>query len=400
MRAKITKRLLDSLPAPAAGEVKVWDTELRGFVVRVRSSGRRWFAVEWMRERRTRRLSLGEFGSVTVDQARERAKAILGRVAHGEDPATERAGERAAPTVAELARRYMEEHAGPKKKQSSVEGDERNLRLYVLPALGRRKVIAIGLREVADLHHSLRAKPVQANRVLALVSKMLNLAETWGLRPLHSNPCPRIGRYRESRRERFLSGTELRRLGEALSAVEQDRSEDPAAVLAIRLLLLTGARRDEILSLRWQDVDLETGTLNLPDSKTGKKSIPLGPAAVELLAAAPRFEGCPYVLPGRRRPEARFVGLQRPWTRVRARAGLGDVRLHDLRHSFASVGVAANLGLPVLGAILGHRHPATTARYAHLDDDPRRAAAARISNQIAADLNGHAAGEVIPFRKA
>jgi integrase len=399
MRAKITKRLLDSLHAPAGGEVKVWDTELRGFVVRVRASGRRWFAVEWMRERRTRRLSLGEFGTLTVDQARERAKKILGRIAHGEDPAAQRAEERAAPTVAELARRYLEEHAGPKKKRSSVEGDERLLRLYVLPALGRRKVAVVGLKDVADLHHGLRAKPVQANRVLALVSKMLNLAETWGLRPLHSNPCRRIGRFRESKRERFLSGAELRRLGEALSAVEQDRSEDPGAVLAVRLLLLTGARRDEILGLRWENVDLDTGTLNLPDSKTGKKSIPLGPAAVELLAAAPRLEGSLYVIPGRRRLDAPFVGIQRPWARIRARAGLGNVRLHDLRHSFASVGVAANLGLPVLGAILGHRHPATTARYAHLDDDPRRAAAARISNQIAADLNGQPAGEVIPFKK-
>jgi integrase len=399
MRAKITKRLLDSLPAPAAGELKVWDTELRGFVVRIRASGRRWFAVEWMRERRTRRLSLGEHGAVTVDQARDLAKKILGRVAHGEDPAAERADARSAPTVADLARRYLDEHAGPKKKPSSVEGDQRNLRLYVLPALGRRKVAAIGLKEVADLHHNLRSKPVLANRVLALVSKMLNLAETWGLRPLHSNPCPRIGRFRETRRERFLSGAELRRLGDALAAVEQNGSEDPAAVLAIRLLLLTGARRDEILGLRWQDVDLATGTLNLPDSKTGKKSIPLGPAAVELLAAAPRLESNPHVIPGRRRLDARFVGLQRPWARIRARASLGDVRLHDLRHSFASVGVAANLGLPVLGAILGHRHPATTARYAHLDDDPRRAAAALISNQIAAGLNGQTAGEVIPFKK-
>jgi integrase len=399
MRAKITKRLLDSLPVPAAGEVKVWDIELRGFVVRVRASGRRWFAVEWMRERRTRRMSLGEYGAVTVDQARDKARKILGRVAHGDDPAAERADARSAPSLADLARRYLDEHAGPKKKRSSVEGDERNLRLYVLPALGRRKVAAIGLKDVADLHHGLRSKPVQANRVLALVSKMLNLAETWGLRPLHSNPCPRIGRFRESRRDRFLSGAELRRLGDALVAVEKNGSEDPAAVLAIRLLLLTGARRDEILGLRWQDVDLATGTLNLPDSKTGKKSIPLGPAAVALLVSAPRLEGNPHVIPGRRRSDARFVGLQRPWARIRARAGLGDVRLHDLRHSFASVGVAANLGLPVLGAILGHRHPATTARYAHLDDDPRRAAAARISNQIAADLNGQTVGEVIPFKK-
>ncbi len=399
MQAKITKRLLDSLKLPEKGEVKVWDTELRGFAVRVRAGGSRRFIVEWMRDRRTRRLTLGEFGPLTVDQAREEARQVLARIARGEDPAADRDEKRAAPTVAELAARYMEQHAGPKKKPASVEADERMIRLYVLPALGGRKVAEVALRDVSDLHHSLRDKPVQANRVLALVSKMLNLAETWGLRPLHSNPCPRIGRYRENRRERFLSGAELGQLGDALAAVEREGSEDPGVVLAVRLLLLTGARRDEILTLRWEDVDLATGTLNLPDSKTGKKSIPLGPAAVELLASAPRLEGNPYVIPGHR-PESRFVGLHRPWERIRQRAGLGDLRLHDLRHSFASVGVAANLGLPVLGAILGHRNQATTARYAHLDDDPRRAAAARISGEIAAALNGQPAGEVIQFRKA
>jgi integrase len=397
MRATINQRLLKSLKPPASGEVKVWDTDLHGFAVRVRAGGSRRFIVEWMRDRQTRRLTLGEYGPLTVKQARDMATEVLGRIARGEDPAAERAGERAAPTVAHLAERYMGQHA-PRKKPASVEADERSLRLYVLPALGRRKVSKVGLKDVADLHHSLKDKPVQANRVLALVSMMLNLAETWGLRPLHSNPCPRIARYRESKRERFLSGAELGRLGETLSAVERDGSEDPAVVLAVRLLLLTGARRDEVLTLRWEDVDLATGTLNLPDSKTGEKTIPLGPAAVELLAAAPRQEGNPYVIPGHR-PEGRFVGLQRPWARIRERAGLGDLRLHDLRHSFASVGVAANLGLPVLGAILGHSHPATTARYAHLADDPRRAAAARISNEIAAALDNRQDAEVIPFHK-
>lgn len=398
MRATITKRLLDALRPPESGEVKVWDDLLSGFAVRIRPRGKRRFIVEWMRDHQTRRLTLGEYPALTVQKARDMAQEVLGRIAHGEDPAAERADELAAPTVADLAKRYMDQHAGPRKKPASVEADERMLRLYVLPALGRRKVSKIALRDVADLHHSLREKPVQANRVLALVSKMLNLAETWGLRTLHSNPCPRIGRFRENKRERFLTGAELSRLGAALAEVERDGAEYPAVVLAVRLLLLTGARRDEILTLRWEDVDLATGTLNLPDSKTGKKSIPLGPAAVEVLAAAPRLEGSPYVIPGRR-SGGRLVGLQRPWARIRERAGLGDVRVHDLRHSFASVGVAANLGLPVLGAILGHSHPATTARYAHLDDDPRRAAAARISGEIAAALNSHQDAEVIPFRK-
>ncbi len=236
----------------------------------------------------------------------------------------------------------------------------------------------------------MRDKPIQANRTLALLSKMFGLAERWGLRPPGSNPCRGIDRFPEKRRERFLSGGEIARLGAVL---EEEEPHETFVVLAIRLLLLTGARRDEVLTLRWADVDFERSALRLPDSKTGAKVIPLGPAALALLAMAPRLEGNPYVIPGRR-VGGRLVGLQRPWARIRERAGLGDVRLHDLRHSFASVGAAAGLGLPILGAILGHRNHATTARYAHLDDDPRRTAATRISDEIAAALSGRAAGEV------
>ncbi len=396
MQAKITKRLLDSLKLPETGEVKVWDSVLRGFVVRVRAGGSRRFTVEWMRERKTRRLTLGEYGPLTADQARELARQVLARVARGEDPAAVLAERKAAPTVADLGPRYLEQHAVPKKKAASVTADERMLRLYILPTLGKRKVAEIALREVADLHHSLRAKPVQANRVLALMSKMLGLAERWGLRPPGSNPCRGVDRFPEKSRERFLSAAELARLGAVLA---EEEGEEPFVVLAVRLLLLTGARRDEVLTLRWADVDLDRASLRLADSKTGAKVIPLGPAALALLASAPRMEGNPYVIPGRR-TGGRLVGIQRPWVSIRERAKLADLRLHDLRHSFASIGAAAGLGLPILGAILGHRNQATTARYAHLSDDPRRAAAARISDEIAGALSGQPAGEVVQFRKA
>jgi integrase len=396
MQAKITKRLLDSLKIPETGEVKVWDSELRGFVVRVRAGGSRRFTVEWMRDRRTRRLTLGEYGPLTADQARELARQVLARVARGEDPAADLAEKKAAPTFADLGPRYLEQHAGPKKKPASVEADERMLRLYVLPALGKRKVAEVGLREVADLHHSLRAKPVQANRVLALLSKMLGLAERWGLRPAGSNPCRGVDRFPERSRERFLSAAEIARLGAVL---EEEEAGEPFVVLAVRLLLLTGARRDEVLTLRWSDVDFDRAALRLADSKTGAKMIPLGPAPLAVLSSAPRLEGNPYVVPGRR-TGGRLVGLQRPWVLIRERAGLPDLRLHDLRHSFASIGAAAGLGLPVLGAILGHRNQATTARYAHLADDPRQAAATRISDEIAGALSGQPAGEVIQFRKS
>lgn len=382
MRAKITKRVLDSLKAPSSGEIKVWDTELRGFVVRVRAGGSRRFIVEWKREGESRRVTLGEYGALTADQAREMARQILARVARGEDPAAERALAKAAPTLADLAQRYLEQHANLKKKHSSCLGDERNLRLHVVPVLGRRKVTEITLKHIADLHASMSGKPVQANRMLALLSKMFNLAERWGMRPSGSNPCRGIDRFPESRRERFLSAAEIARLGEVL---ERSAPTEPFVVLAIRLLLLTGARRDEILTLRWSEVDFERTCLRLSDSKTGAKVIPLGPAAVSLLAQAPRVEANPYVIPGRR-AEGRLTGIHRPWVRIRESAGLGELRLHDLRHSFASIGAAAGLGLPILGAILGHQSHVTTARYAHLDDDPRLQAAARISGKIAESL--------------
>ncbi|HKI01168.1 MAG TPA: site-specific integrase [Thermoanaerobaculia bacterium] len=389
-RVKITKRMVDGVVLPASGEVNLWDSEVPGFSLRVRSTGSRVYVVEYRnRAQRKRRVTLGPHGRLTVDQARDLARQILAAVARGEDPAEDRQESLSAPTIDDLASRYLEQHAAPKKKASSTSADARALRLYVFPFLGRRKVAEVGVKDIAELHNAMLDKPIQANRTLALLSKMFSLAERWGLRSPGLNPCHGIDRFPENRRERFLSGAEIARLGAVL--VEEELHE-PFVVLAIRLLLLTGARRDEVLTLRWSDVDFERSALRLPDSKTGAKVIPLGPAALSLLALAPRLEENPYVIPGRR-VGGRLVGIHRPWVRIRDRAGLENVRLHDLRHSFASIGAAAGLGLPILGAILGHRSHATTARYAHLDDDPRRVGAARISDEIAAALSGRAVEE-------
>jgi integrase len=395
-RVKLTKRLVEGTAAPESGELNLWDSEAPGFGLRVRAGGSRVYVVEYRnREQRKRRVTLGPHGRLTVEQARKQATQTIAAVGRGDDPAEVRQEERAAPTLAELAKRYLDQHAKPKKKPASIGADERILRLHVLPELGRRRAAAIGLKEIADLHHEMRGKPVQANRMLALLSKMFSLAERWGIRQPGSNPCRGVDRFPELRRERFLLAAELQQLGAVLV---EEASEEPFVVLAIRLLLLSGARRDEILNLRWSEVNVERSCLSLPDSKTGAKLIPLGPPALAALADAPRLEGNPYVIPGRR-IGGRLVGLQRPWARIRERAGLGDLRLHDLRHTFASIGAAAGLGLPVLGAILGHRNQATTARYAHLADDPRQAGAARISGEVAAALNGQKAAEVIRFSK-
>src|SRR5207248_4780757 len=239
---------------------------------------------------------------------------------------------------------------------------------------------------IARMHRRLVETPIAANRALNLTSAMLSRAERWGLRPEGSNPCRRIEKFRERSRERFLGEAELARLGSALAAVERTDSPPLAAIAAIRLLVLTGARKSEVLTLEWRSVRLDRLLLELPDSKTGAKVIYLNAPAAQLLSSLPRIEGNPYVLPGER-AGAHIVAIEKTWRRVRQAAGLDDVRLHDLRHSYAAVGAAAGFSLPLIGALLGHSEVATTQRYAHLADDPVRRANEAIGARIAAALS-------------
>ena len=299
------------------------------------------------------------------------------------------------PTLASFAGRYLAEHAEVKKKPSSIEGDARNLRLHVLPALGRLRVDRITRADVAGFHAAMKAKPGAANRCLALLGKMFSLAESWGLRADGTNPTRLVEKYPENKMERYLSNAELARLGDVL-AMAAKAGEHPSVMAAIRLFVFTGCRRAEILTLKWVYVDFERGCLCLPETKTGAKTIPLGAPALELLAGLPRIEDNPYVLPGAR-PGRHYVGLGKAWRRLRAKAGLPDVRLHDLRHAYAWMGAGLNESLHVIGALQGHRDTATTQRYAHLSDDPVRAAADRISGPLAAAMAGKS-GEVVPLR--
>ena len=210
---------------------------------------------------------------------------------------------------------------------------------------------------------------------------MFNLAEKWGLRLDGTNPVRHIEKYAEGRRERFLSVEEMLRLGKALRQAEKE-SENPFALAAIRLLVFTGARLGEILTLRWSQIDMKRAVAILPDSKTGQKRLYFNEPAMEVLTMLPRLEGNPYVIPGHRRA-SHLVNLQKPWQRLRESAGLSDVRLHDLRHSFASIAVSTGHTLPVIGKLLGHSKATTTERYAHLADDPLRAANDRIGAELA-----------------
>ncbi len=388
MKAKITKRMVESI-TPGERDVFVWDTDVRGFGCKVTPKGARVFILQyWMNAtRRARRITLGRYGSeLTADEARTEARRLRGAIAVGGDPALERAKAKEMPLLQAFAERYLAEHAKVKKKPLSYAADECNLRNHVLPVLGRVRVDALSRADVAKFHQGMKAKPGAANRCLALLSKMFNLAELWGLRPDGTNPTRHVEKYREQRIERYLSEAELARLGTVLRAGEGD-GEHPSAVAALRLLIFTGCRRNEILGLEWEHVDFERTCLRLPDSKTGARLVPLGPPAIELLSGLPRIEGNPYVLSGRV-PGGHYAGLNKAWSRMRKRAKLDDVRLHDLRHAFASIGAGLGESLVVIGGLLGHTEAATTQRYAHLSDDPLQAAAGRISRRIDAAMKG------------
>jgi integrase len=363
----------------------LWDDDVRGLGLRVFPSGKKSFVLLYRAGTRQRQMTLGPYGVLTLKQARAKARQTLAAVSlDGRDPLAERQVASAkASTVEELSRRYLTEHAEVKKKPASAKTDAQMLRDYVLPKLGHLGVAEVCRQDVAGLHHSLRKKPYVANRVLALVSKMLNLAEKWGLRPDGSNPCRHVEKFKEKPRERYMSSKELERLTKALRDAERDCSESTHALAALRLLLLTGCRLREILHLRWEFVDLEEGLLLLPDSKTGAKTVFLSAPAQEVLANIPRTRGNPWVIEGRKE-KSHLSDLKGPWRRICRRAELDDLRLHDLRHSFAAIAAGLGLSLPMIGKLLGHTQPRTTARYAHLAADPMHEAANRIGEQLAA----------------
>lgn len=394
---KLSKRVVDALKRdPEGGEFFVWCDELPGFGVRVKPSGRKTFLIQYRMAGRTRRLTLGAVGVLTVTQARKKAIGHLAVVAQGGDPSRDRNAARLAPTVRELGKRYIEDYARPHKKASTAKADERNIELHVLPRLAKARVADVTRQEIADLHRHLRDRPILANRVLALLSKMFSLSVLWGLR--EDNPVKGVPRYRENRRERFLSEREFARLGQALREAEIENVELPGAIAAIRLLLFTGCRCSEILRLRWDDIDFQRGLFWLRDSKTGARTVPMNAPARAVLSAHRETVGeAEWVIEGLREGRP-LSSLWRAWDRIRTKAELEGVRIHDLRHSHASVGAEAGLSLPIIGALLGHTSPATTARYAHLADDPRRRASDLVGSKLAAALGEGTEAEVVSIR--
>jgi integrase len=353
---------------PKAHDIR-WDEDYRGFGVRVFPSGEKTFVFRYSTKHGRRRLiTVAKVGELPLNKAREKVTTLRADVLNGADPADDRAAARKSHTFNALADRYLKEHAEKKKKASSARDDRRNLKRHIRPRLGSKPLPSITRSDIQALHQSLSDKPYAANRVLALLSKMFNLAEKWGLIPDGQNPCRHVERFRETPRERFLSKEELSRLAGVLNQLEESEAENEDTLLAIRLLVFTGARLNEILKLRWAEVYLDDSQLRLEDSKTGKKTIFLPPQALELLRSHPRDLNNPFVVRGQK-DKSHLVNLEKPWQRVRKLAGLEGVRLHDLRHTFASVALAGGLSLPTIGVLLGHRNAATTQRYAHLAND-------------------------------
>lgn len=377
---KLTKRIIDA----ATSEEKdsfIWDTELKGFCCKITPTGKKsYFLFYRTADGRQRKPKIADHGAVTCEQARDIAQQWLAAVARGDDPSAEKQLMRKKPTIKELAQRYMTEHA-LHKKVSSCKEDQRLWDQYILPLFGSLKVSSLSREDVIKLHHTLKTTSTTANRVLSLLSKAMNLAELWGYRPDHSNPCRHVRKYAEKKRERFLNREEIASLMRVLDEEEALGKEMITAVQAIRLLLLTGCRLNEILRLRWDEVDLINHCFHLADSKTGKKTVYLSPSVITILNSIPRIFGNLYVIWGKHK-QSHLINLQKPWRRISAKAGLENVRIHDLRHTFASVAAENGLSLPIIGALLGHKQTQTTARYAHLVGQPLREASEKIGRHI------------------
>jgi len=397
--AKITKRLVDAIN-PGDKEILIWDDEMPRFALRVRTSGVKTYIIQYRNAHgRTRKMTIGTHGVLTPDEARSQARIHLAEVERGGDPTEDKKTKRHSSIFKEVAKRYMEEHADVKKKPRSKKEDQRLLDKVILPALSSRPLLSITRADIVKLHHALRDTPYQANRALSLLSKLFNLCEKWGLSKDGTNPCRHVEKYKEQKKERYLTPDELSRLGVALADTEASNEEIPQAIAAIRLLILTGARFSEIITLKWDYIDMDRGEMALPDSKTGKKTVQLAGPALEVLENIPRQVGNPFVIPGERRGQ-HLVGLPHIWMRIREKAGLPGVRIHDLRHSFASSAAQAGMSLPFIGALLGHRELATTNRYVHLMSDPLKVAANTVSTKIAEALKlKHHKGDVVQMKK-
>lgn len=376
---KMTKRFVESIKPTPEKTLKLWDSELKGFGLVVLPSGRRTYCIQYRTPQRIlKRFKIGVHGQITTEEARNLARKKLASVTHGEDPAEQKKQVSALATMEELAINYIEGH-GYKKRPKSLREDYRFLQSFILPTLGHLKILHVTRRDIESLHKHLQNTPYQANRVLALLSKMFSLAVAWGRR--HDNPAVGISKYQEEKRDRWLDQEELDRLWKVL-----DRHSDRMTTYVYKFLILTGARKGEALGATWDQFDLEKGVWTKPSHLTKQKKkehLPLSEKAIEVLQIVKKRtpSGSVYVFPGRIEGQP-LKEIKTFWKTVLKEAELENVRIHDLRHTHASHLVSSGLTLSIVGKLLGHTQISTTQRYAHLADQPLRQAAELFGSKV------------------
>jgi integrase len=386
MTQKLTKSVVDRLVYDRRGNERcvVWDTLLPGFGVRVYPSGRKAFILSYRVHGRKRLLTLGMYGALTLEQARDLARIRLGEATGGDDPVEQRKKERQGETVRHLCAAYLERHAARKR---SHRDDRRRIEQRIIPPWGNRKANSITRADVAALHSRIgQDAPYEANRTIALLSKMFELARRWDFVPENAaNPARGIDKFREHKRDRWVTHEELPRV---TAAIAQEPNLYVRA--ALWLYLLTGVRKTELLKTRWEDVDLVRCALRLPETKAGRVHyVPLSPPAISLLENIPPEADNPYLLPSTKVPGHHLVNIEKPWRRVRKAAGVEDVRLHDLRRTVGSWLAQAGNSLPLIGRVLNHTNASTTQIYARLGDDPARKVLAEHGERLTAVAGEH-----------
>lgn len=400
MKKPLNKRTLEAIRPPETGQLWVWDTKLTGFALRVLPSGRKTFIIQYRNAfGRSRKKTLGQFPPLTADRARKIAQVELARVTQGEDPAQERKEALGTLTVKDAAERYFSDYASTHTKARTYHETKRCLEQYVFPSIGGRAITEVSKQDLQKIHRSMKKTPAQANRVVRVASGLFTFCFSEGiLAPGAVHPARGIAFYKERKRERFLSIEEISQMGVALAQLEETGEFSSIQCDALRLVLLTGCRVGEILNLTWEEVDLEHQLLLLGDSKTGQKAVALGTPEVEVLCRIPKTGT--YVFPSPKKSLAPLSTLRGPWKRVCEVAEIEKARIHDLRHTTASVGAGLGISLQMIGKVLGHTQVSTTARYAHLADDPFRVAKERMSKTIAAALANQKPAEVIPLHQS
>ena len=382
---RISNRVVESLSVNK--ETVFWDRRLPGFGVRAYPSGSKVYIAQARGPKGSKRLTIGRHGVISADKARASAALAIARIVGGEDPQTNRRKTTRAtgPTVADAAVQYLRGYVEVRCKRSTVQSRRSLINVHIVPAMGAKPLVSIVRRDVIDLQHRLASTPAQANQVLFTISQIFTYAQDSGIAAVENNPCKGVRPYKLRKRERFLTEREFLRLGRVMEQAVEMGEASPAAIAALRLLMLTGCRTNEILRLRWSDVDLPDRQLRLQDSKTGPRVVPLSPSAVKVLFDLQRTRRDEWVITGYR-AGTHLSEVRTTWRRLRELAGLHDVRVHDLRHSFASTALALGESLPMIAKLLGHRRLESTVRYAHLARSGVHEAAERVACSLVEDI--------------